>query len=151
MRHLKKKKILNMSKGHRRALLKNLARGIFENKRIITTVEKAKAARPVIEKIITRAKKGTLHDIRMIEKKLNDRRLVAKIVKDIAPHFKDRNGGYTRIVKYKRRKGDNANLCVFELVGDFVLIKKIEDKKAKKEDKAKDKGKEKDKEKSGNK
>ncbi len=134
MRHAKLKKRLNLSQGHRRAILKNLARGIFENKRIITTVEKAKEAKPYIEKIITRAKKGTLHDIRMIEKKLNDRRLVAKIVKEIAPHFKDRQGGYTRIIRYKKRRGDNATLCVFELVGDFVLIKKVEEKKAKEKD-----------------
>ena len=113
----------------------------FENKRIVTTRTKAKAVKPVVENIITRAKKGTLHDIRMIERVLNDQHLVAVIVKEIAPHYKERQGGYTRIINYKKRVGDNADLCIFELIGDYTLIKKVEEdtskEKKKKEKKEK--------------
>ena len=145
MRHRKAKTKLNMSQGRRRSVLKSLARSVFENKRIVTTSTKAKAVRPVVENIITRAKKGSLHDLRMIERVLNDRHLVAAIVRDIAPHYSDRPGGYTRIMKYKKRRGDNAELCIFELIGDYTLIKKVEEDK-KKDKKKKDKEK-KDKEK----
>ncbi|MBN1521424.1 MAG: 50S ribosomal protein L17 [Candidatus Aureabacteria bacterium] len=142
MRHGKAKLKMNMSQGRRKSVLKSLARRVFESKRVITTTERAKAVRPVVERIITRAKKGTLHDIRMIEKILNDRRLVATIVKEIAPHYVDRKGGYTRIIKYKRRPGDNAVLSIFELIGDYTLIRKVDEDKSKDKKKSKKKEKE---------
>jgi large subunit ribosomal protein L17 len=136
MRHRKSKMKFNMSQGQRRSVLKNLAISVFTNKRIITTIRKAKLAKPLIENIITRAKKGTLHDIRMIESILNDQRLVMRIVREIAPHYSDRKGGYTRLVRYKQRVGDNAELCVFELIGDYSLVKKVDEDKPEKGNKA---------------
>lgn len=151
MRHGKAKLKMNMSQGRRRAVIKSLARGVFENKRVVTTTERAKAVRPVIEKIITRAKKGTLHDLRQMETILNDRHLVTAIVNKIAPHYKDRNGGYTRIIRYKRRAGDNAEMSILELIGDYVLVEKVEDDKGKKKAKDKEKVKESKKEKTAKK
>ena len=132
MRHRKtKKKINNMTEGRRRTVIKSMVRGVFTNKRIVTTKAKAKALQPVVENIVARAKKGKLHDIRMIERILNDQHLVMSIIRDVAPHYADRKSGFTRIIKYKRRVGDNAELCIFELIGDYSLIKKVEEDKSK--------------------
>jgi large subunit ribosomal protein L17 len=99
------------------ALMRNLTRALFEHGRIITTVEKAKEARPFVEKLITLAKKGTLHARRLALQRLPDRDAVDKLFKEIAPRFADRPGGYTRVIKrHERRLGDAGKTAFLELL-----------------------------------
>ncbi|HZT78652.1 MAG TPA: 50S ribosomal protein L17 [Gemmataceae bacterium] len=117
MRHLKAGRHLGRNASHREAMFRNLARALFEHERIITTVEKAKEARPFVEKLITLGKKGTLHARRMALAKLQDRELVAKLFGEIAPRYQDRPGGYTRVVKRpERRLGDGGRTAILELL-----------------------------------
>jgi large subunit ribosomal protein L17 len=117
MRHLKAGRKLGRNASHRLALMRNLARALFEHERIITTVEKAKEARPFVEKLITLAKKGTLHARRLALSRLPDREIVAKLFKEIGPRFEDRQGGYTRIIKrHERRLGDAGHTAFLELL-----------------------------------
>src|SRR5260370_37212277 len=110
MRRLKAGRKLGRNASHRLALMRNLARALFEHERIITTVEKAKEARPFVEKLITLAKKGTLHARRLALQRLPDREIVDKLFKEYGPRFQDRAGGYTRIIKrHERRLGDAWN------------------------------------------
>src|ERR1700736_6530368 len=99
MRHLKAGRKLGRNASHRLALMRNLARALSEHGRIITTVEKAKEARRYVEKLITLAKKGTLHARRLALSKLHDREIIDKLFKEIGPRFADRPGGYTRVIK----------------------------------------------------
>ncbi len=117
MRHLKRKRNLGMSPSHRSSLLSNLAASILDKERIVTTVAKAKEVRHVVERLITYGKKGGLHAIRLAGKIIRDKTLLKKLFSDIAPSFKEREGGYTRIVKLGERKGDNALMAIVELVG----------------------------------
>ena len=110
--------------------MRSLARALFIAYRIQTTVEKAKEARKVVEKIVTLAKSGQLKDIRAMEKILQDRALVSKIVKVVAPLAEKRKGGYTRIIRTGFRRGDGANLAILELTDMPVIVK--ETKKGKK-------------------
>lgn len=117
MRHLKAGRKLGRNAEHRLALKRNLARAIFEHGRIITTVEKAKEARPFVEKLITLGKRDTLHARRQALAWLPDRAIVDKLFRDIAPQFYTRNGGYTRIIKrLERRLGDAGKTAFFELL-----------------------------------
>jgi large subunit ribosomal protein L17 len=117
MRHLKAGRQLGRNASHRRALMRNLARALFEHGRIITTVAKAKEVRPFAEKLITLAKKGTLHARRLALARLPDRVTVAKLFSEIAPRFEDRPGGYTRIIKrHERRLGDAGPTAILELL-----------------------------------
>jgi large subunit ribosomal protein L17 len=107
MRHRKAGRILGRNASHRLALLRNLSIALIEHERIITTVAKAKELRPFIEKLVTLAKKGTLHTRRLALSRLPDKNAVAKLFKEIGPRFADRPGGYTRILKrHERRLGD---------------------------------------------
>lgn len=133
MRHLKRKLRLTKSQSQRKAIIMNLAKAIFTNKRIETTYGKAKAAQPFVERVISYAKRGGLHAYRLVESEIHDQRLVKQIVEKIATQYKDRNGGYTRILKLGPRRGDNAPMVLFELVGDFKL--KDEPKKVEVEEK----------------
>src|SRR5205807_9671270 len=117
MRHLKAGRKLGRNAPHRLALMRNLARALFEHERIITTVEKAKEARRFVEKLITLAKKGTLHARRLALMRLPDRESVAKLFDEIAPRFQDRPGGYTRVIKrHQRRLGDAGQTAFLELL-----------------------------------
>jgi len=107
---------LGGSSSHQKAILANLATSLFEHGRIKTTEPKARALRPYAEKLITHAKKGTLHNRREVMKKIRDKDIVHVLFAEIGPFFADRNGGYTRIVKVEARKGDNAPMAVIELV-----------------------------------
>ena len=107
---------LGGSSSHQKALLANLATSLFEHGRIKTTEPKARALRPYAEKLITHAKKGTLHNRREVLKKIRDKDVVHALFAEIGPFFADRNGGYTRIIKVEPRKGDNAPMAVIELV-----------------------------------
>ena len=112
---------LGGSSSHQKALLANLATSLFEHGRIKTTEPKARALRPYAEKLITHAKKGTLHNRREVMKKIRDKDVVHTLFAEIAPFFADRNGGYTRIIKVEARKGDNAPMAVIELVREKTV------------------------------
>ncbi len=117
MRHLRAGRTLGRNATHRLALMRNLARALFEHGRIITTVEKAKEARPFVEKLITLAKRGNLHARRLALQKLPDRDVIDKLFKEIAPRFADRPGGYTRVIKrHERRLGDAGKTAFLELL-----------------------------------
>ncbi|MBI3213950.1 MAG: 50S ribosomal protein L17 [Mycobacterium sp.] len=112
---------LGGSSSHQKALLANLATSLFEHGRITTTEPKARALRPYAEKLITHAKKGTLHNRREVLKKIRDKDVVHVLFAEIGPFFADRAGGYTRIIKVENRKGDNAPMAVIELVREKTV------------------------------
>ncbi|MGE2735341.1 50S ribosomal protein L17 [Mycolicibacterium vaccae] len=112
---------LGGSSSHQKALLANLATALFEHGRIKTTEPKARALRPYAEKLITHAKKGTLHNRREVMKKIRDKDVVHVLFAEIGPFYSDRNGGYTRIIKVENRKGDNAPMAVIELVREKTV------------------------------
>lgn len=107
---------LGGSPAHQRLILSNLATALFEHGRITTTEAKARVLRPVAEKLITKAKKGDLHNRREVLKTIRDKSVVHMLFTEIAPTFAERPGGYTRITKVGPRKGDNAPMAVIELV-----------------------------------
>lgn len=131
MRHLVKGKKLRRNTAQRRALLRNLVTSFLEKERVRTTLAKAKATRPVAEKMITLAKKDTLHTRRLALRFIYKKPVVKKLFDDIGPRFSERPGGYTRIVKIGPRAGDGADMAILELVGSE--FKKKEKKKKKKE------------------
>jgi len=107
---------LGGSPAHQRLILANLATQLFEHGRITTTESRARALRPHAEKLITKAKKGDLHNRREVLKTIRDKSVVHTLFTEIAPTFSERPGGYTRITKIGPRKGDNAPMAVIELV-----------------------------------
>ncbi|MBN2366802.1 MAG: 50S ribosomal protein L17 [Calditrichaeota bacterium] len=127
MRHRNKIRKLGRTKAHRKATLKNLAGALIEHQQIKTTLVKAKAAQSTIEKLITHGKKDTVAARRQAFKLLQNHHLVQKLFNEIAPTFKERSGGYSRIVKLGRREGDGAELAILQLVGFESLI--VEEKK----------------------
>jgi large subunit ribosomal protein L17 len=131
MRHKKLNKKFDRNKPERDSMMNNLVRGLFISQSITTTTAKAKEARRFAEKLITAAKKDDLHSRRRVFSVLRDETLVGKLFKEIAPLFKDRKGGYTRIIHLGMRKGDNAGLSVLELTEKKVLAPKAKPKKEK--------------------
>src|SRR3954465_6105842 len=107
---------LGGSPSHQRLIVSNLATALFEHGRITTTEAKARVLRPVAEKLITKAKKGDLHNRREVLKTIHDKSVVHTLFTEIGPSFEERPGGYTRITKIGPRKGDNAPMAVIELV-----------------------------------
>jgi large subunit ribosomal protein L17 len=107
---------LGGSPAHQRLIVSNLATQLFEHGRITTTETKARVLRPVAEKLITKAKRGDLHNRREVLKTVRDKSVVHTLFTEIAPTFAERPGGYTRITKIGPRKGDNAPMAVIELV-----------------------------------
>lgn len=118
MRHGKKFNHLGRTSSHRDALLSNMASSLIKHKRINTTVAKAKALRKYIEPIITKAKSDTTHSRRVVFSYLQDKEVVHELFSSVAEKVANRPGGYTRIIKMGNRLGDNADLCMMELV-DF--------------------------------
>ena len=118
MRHRKGYRKLGRNTSHRRALLRHLVTALFESKsgRIKTTVEKAKEARRIAERMITFAKRDDLHSRRLVLRFVSDRAVVGRLFSDIAPRYSSRPGGYTRVLKLGPRKGDNAETAFLELV-----------------------------------
>jgi large subunit ribosomal protein L17 len=112
---------LGGSPAHQRLILANLATALFEHGKITTTEAKARRLRPYAEQLITKAKKGDLHNRRQIMRVIRDKSVVHQLVTEIGPHFADRNGGYTRITKTLPRKGDNAPMAVIELVREQTV------------------------------
>ena len=119
MRHLKRTAKLGRTSEHRNAMLANLVCSLIKHKRVATTLAKAKAARSVAEKMVTLGKSGTLHDRRLAVARLHQEDAAKVLFNEIAPAFKKRNGGYTRIVKMNQRQGDAATRAILEWV-DFV-------------------------------
>jgi large subunit ribosomal protein L17 len=120
---------LGGSPAHQRLILANLATQLFEHGRITTTESRARALRPHAEKLITKAKKGDLHNRREVLKTIRDKSVVHTLFADIAPTFSERPGGYTRITKIGPRKGDNAPMAVIELVTEAYKPKAPQAKK----------------------
>ncbi len=119
MRHLKRTAKLGRTSEHRNAMLANLVCSLIEHKRVTTTLAKAKAARSVAEKMVTLGKSGTVHDRRLAVARLHQESAAKILFKEIAPVYKDRNGGYTRIVKLNQRQGDASQRAILEWV-DFT-------------------------------
>ena len=119
----KKGKRLGGSPAHQRLILANLVTALFEHGRITTTEAKARMLRPVAEKLITKAKRGDLHNRREVMKTIRDKGVVHVLFTEIAPTFAERPGGYTRITKIGPRKGDNAPMAVIELVTEAYAPK----------------------------
>ena len=121
MRHGKKFNHLGRKTAHRKAMLSNMACSLIEHKSINTTVAKAKALRKYVEPIITRSKTDSTHSRRLVFRYLQDKGTVAELFSGVAPKIADRPGGYTRIIRTGYRLGDNAEMCMIELV-DFNEI-----------------------------
>jgi large subunit ribosomal protein L17 len=117
MRHKKFGRALGRSSAHRSAMFRNMVTSLFEHERIVTTHEKAKEVRPIAEKMITLAKRGDHHARRQALSFIRSKKIVAKLFEQIVEQFKERNGGYTRIVQTGVRQGDAASMAIIELVG----------------------------------
>ena len=131
MKHRRGFNQLQRRAAHRKALRRNMVTSLFRQERITTTKAKALEIRRSAEKMITRAKEDTVHNRRIVSSRLFDEGMVAKLFTNIAPRMKDRNGGYTRIIKLGERKGDAAEVVILELV-DYKLDTDDGKKKSKK-------------------
>lgn len=118
MRHNKSGRRLGRTTSHRIAMMRNMVTSLFEHGKITTTDAKAKELRPIAEKLITLGKRGDLHAVRLAASYIRDKKVVTKLFSTIAPQFKDRPGGYTRIMKLGYRAGDTAPLSLIELVSE---------------------------------
>jgi large subunit ribosomal protein L17 len=116
MRHGNTNRKLNRTSAHRKAMFANMSASLIKHEQIVTTLPKAKELRPIVEKLITLGKRGDLHARRQAIAQMRDETQVQKLFATIGPRYKDRNGGYTRILKAGFRYGDNAALAVIELV-----------------------------------
>ena len=116
MRHGKAGRKLNRTSSHRTAMFANMAAALIEHEQIVTTLPKAKELRPVVEKLVTLAKRGDLHARRLAISRVRDEGMVKKLFETIGPRYQDRNGGYTRVLKAGFRHGDNAPVAVIEFV-----------------------------------
>jgi large subunit ribosomal protein L17 len=128
VRHARAGKKLGRDSAHRKALYSNLAGALIEHGRIKTTVTKAKAVKPHVEHMITLGRRGDLHARRQATAFLRSRDVVHKLFADVAPLFKDRPGGYTRIIKIGTRPGDSAEMAYIELVDEEYVAAQIEER-----------------------
>ncbi|MBW8864500.1 MAG: 50S ribosomal protein L17 [Verrucomicrobia bacterium] len=135
MRHLKRTAKLGRTSEHRNAMLANLVCSLIEHKRVKTSLAKAKAARSVAEKMVTLGKKGTIAHRRLAVARLHQESAAKILFKEIAPVYKDRKGGYTRIIKLEQRNGDAAQKAVLELVDFTPAVEAAPAPEAKAEDK----------------
>ncbi len=116
MRHRKAGRKLNRTASHRKAMFMNLSQALLKHEQIVTTLPKAKDLAPIVEKLISLAKKGGLANRRLAVSRLQDETLVKKMFDELADRYKERPGGYTRVLKAGYRHGDNAPMAVIELV-----------------------------------
>jgi large subunit ribosomal protein L17 len=126
MRHAKTHRKFNRRSDHRRAMLANLAASLIKHEQIVTTLPKAKDLRPVVEKLVTLGKRGGLHARRQAIAQMGDIAMVKKLFEVIGPRYKDRNGGYTRVLKAGYRHGDSAPVAVIEFVDRDVGAKGLD-------------------------
>jgi len=132
MRHLKKNNHLSRTRAHRRAMLANMASSLIIHKRIHTTVAKAKALRRYVEPLITRSKDDSTHSRRVVFSYLQSKDALNELFREVSPKVFERPGGYTRIIKIGNRLGDNAEMCMIELVDyNENLLAETEDRKSK--------------------
>ncbi len=123
MRHGFAGRRFNRSSEHRKAMFANMAVALIKHEQIVTTLPKAKDLRPVVEKLVTLGKRGDLHARRQAVAQIKDQAIVKKLFDVLGPRYKDRNGGYTRVLKAGFRYGDNAPLAVIEFVDRDVSAK----------------------------
>jgi large subunit ribosomal protein L17 len=116
MRHGHGHRKLNRTAAHREAMFANMAAALIKHEQIVTTLPKAKALRPVVEKFVTLAKRGDLHARRVVASRLGDEAMTKKLFDTLGPRYKSRPGGYTRVLKAGFRHGDNAPVAVIEFV-----------------------------------
>jgi large subunit ribosomal protein L17 len=116
MRHRNAHRKLNRTAEHRRAMFANMAAALIKHEQIVTTLPKAKDLRPIVEKLVTLGKRGDLHARRQAISEMRDIAMVKKLFDVIGPRYKDRNGGYTRVIKAGYRYGDSAPVAVIEFV-----------------------------------
>lgn len=116
MRHAMKGRKFSRKSGHRLAMFANLAQALVKHEQISTTLPKAKDLRPVVEKLVTLAKRGDLHARRQVLSQLKDAKLTDKLFSTLAERYKERKGGYTRVLKAGFRYGDNAPMAIIEFV-----------------------------------
>ncbi|MFK8251048.1 50S ribosomal protein L17 [Ancylobacter terrae] len=128
MNHGKAHRRFNRSAEHRKAMFANMAQALITHEQIVTTLPKAKDLRPVVEKLITLGKRGGLHARRQAIAEIRDVAVVRKLFDVVGPRYKDRNGGYTRIIKAGFRHGDSAAIAVIELVDRDVEAKGAADR-----------------------
>ncbi len=136
MRHGKAGFKLKRNVSARRSLLRNLVTSVIAEERVATTVPKAKAVKPLVDKMITLGKRDSLHARRQAASFLMTPASVQKLFDKLAPRFSQRNGGYTRIVRLGFRKGDGAEICMLELVGS-ELVKRADERRKRKEERLK--------------
>jgi large subunit ribosomal protein L17 len=123
MRHRLSGRKLNRTSSHRMAMFANMAASLIEHEQIVTTLPKAKDLRPIVEKLVTLGKRGDLHARRQAIAQMRDRAMVKKLFEVLGPRYKDRHGGYTRVLKAGFRYGDNAPVAVIEFVDRDVEAK----------------------------
>ncbi len=131
MRHQKAGRKLGRTSSHRRAMFRNMVTSLFEHGRIETTLAKAKELRRIAEKMITKGKRGDLHARRQALQVVRSKEVVKNLFEVISPVYRDRSGGYTRILQLDRRHGDGAPMCIIELVDNPIKPKEVEKPKAK--------------------
>ncbi len=123
MRHNKAGRRLGRTTSHRVAMFRNMVTSLFNHEKITTTDSKAKELRSIAEKMITLGKRGDLHAMRQAASYIRDKATVTKLFTTIAPRYKERQGGYTRIIKLSIRQGDNAPVSLIELVEEELTVK----------------------------
>jgi large subunit ribosomal protein L17 len=128
MRHGSAHRKLNRKSQHRRAMFANMAASLIRHEQIVTTLPKAKDLRPIVEKLVTLGKRGDLHARRQAISAMRDLAMVKKLFDVIGPRYKDRNGGYTRVLKAGFRYGDSAAVAVIEFIDRDVDAKGAEDR-----------------------
>jgi large subunit ribosomal protein L17 len=133
MRHRRSIPRLGVNTSHRKAMLSNMVTSLLDHGQIQTTVSRAKALVPVVSSLITLAKRDDVHSRRVAATTVKDKAVLKKLFKEVAPEFKEKNGGYTRVVKAGFRKGDGASLAIIQL----LIEKKVEEKKEATKGKAK--------------
>ena len=138
MRHKLGHRKLNSTSEHRKALIKNMLNSLIKYEQITTTLPKAKVLKPQADKIVTLGKKDGLHNTRALISKLQNLSLANKVKNTLSKRYKDRKGGYTRIIKAGFRYGDNSPLAIIEFVDRDLQAKKVDIKKEKKVEKNKD-------------
>jgi large subunit ribosomal protein L17 len=126
MRHGKVHRKLNRKSEHRRSMFANMAAALIKHEQIVTTLPKAKDLRPIVEKLVTLGKRGDLHARRQAVSELRDQAMVKKLFDVLGPRYKERNGGYTRVLKAGYRYGDSAPVAVIEFVDRDVDAKGLD-------------------------
>ena len=128
MRHGNSGRKLNRTASHRKAMFANMAAALIQHEQIVTTLPKAKELRPIVEKLVTLAKRGDLHARRLAIARIRDEKMVGKLFETLGPRYAERNGGYLRVLKAGFRYGDSAPVAVIEFVDRDETARGAEDR-----------------------